>query len=179
MRFHPLFVSVILLAVVSLGYTQGGFFFFSDAFPLKDACKGGKPLPDGTPVYVYNDTDGDGPDETDPLATVCDKPPNCETGPGGSLNFNRFDINGKREMELPGCFVIDPFFISIGNMPEFRGFYLRAMYAETLSTDSGVVEKKTIWTSVVQTMVEGAPLDSDLGDAKLWTCQNTARLLKK
>lgn len=178
MRFHSLFVSVILLAVVSLGYAQGGFFFFSDAFPLTKTCKGKEPLPDSTPVYIYNDTDKDGPDDTDPLATICAEPPKCETGPGGSLNFNRFVINGKREMELPGCFAIDPIFVSIGAMPEFPQFYLRAMYAETLRTDSGTVEKKITWTSVVHTMMEGPPVDADLGSAKMWTCSNSVRLLK-
>ena len=179
MKVRPFIVSAALLAIVSLGYAQGGFSFFSDAYPLAKTCKGGAPLPDGTPVYIYNDTDGDGPDDTDPLATVCDKPPNCTTGPGGSVNFNRFVVNGDTTMKLPGCFAIDPMFISIAAMPEFPRFFLRAAYAETLRTDSGSVERKITWTSAVQTMTEGPPADVDMGSAKMWTCHNSVRLVKK
>jgi hypothetical protein len=179
MTARPFFAGAMLLAIVSLSHAQGGFFFFSDAYPLTDACKGGKPLPDGTPVYVYNDTNANGPDDADPLAQICSKPPNCESGPGGTVNFNRFAINGDAAMKLPGCFAVDPLFISATAMPESPLFYLRAMYAETLRTDSGVVERKITWTSAVQTMVKGAPEDVDLGNAKLWTCENSARLMKK
>lgn len=66
---------------------------YDDGFPLRDTCTGGNPLPDGTVGVIYYDADSNGPSANDLSATVCDNPPDCPSGPPGSVNFNTFHIN--------------------------------------------------------------------------------------
>jgi hypothetical protein len=95
---------------------------------LAMTCGGLAPIPDGeATVFIYQDIDGNGPTDNDPLIPVCDHPENeCEGGPIGTFNFNSFPINGQATIGEAGYFVSENYLTSYGNMPVGQPrFYLR------------------------------------------------------
>lgn len=93
--------------------------------PLYDSCNGGSELPDGLMVDIIHDVDLDGPDWSDPLATVCDLPPDCPTGPSGTVNFNSFPLNGIEWGGNGGMFFATSALTSAQDLPSPNRFYLR------------------------------------------------------
>ncbi|MBU1984631.1 hypothetical protein KJ815_09505, partial [bacterium] len=93
--------------------------------PLTDECGGGSPLPDGTPIQIFWDTDSDGPDAEDPMPEVCLFPPDCITGPEGTVNYNTFALNGQSLEIGPGKFISEIMFSSVGYLLVPPRFYLR------------------------------------------------------
>jgi len=114
--------------------------------PLYTTCNGNTPIPDGRIVRIFQDADQDGPDDTDPLAPLCNDPPMCESAlPTFSHNYNEFTMNGEAELEEGGYFVTHSF-RSIGALPSTPYYYLRVYELDGVTV---------LWTSSVKTLVTG------------------------
>ena len=97
---------------------------------LTTECGGSVPLQDGVMVKLFWDQDGDGPDETDPQPTLCDEPPDCESGPSLTANFNELPINGV-EVELgAGYFYATRSFTTMGDLLSPSRYYGRIFCAD-------------------------------------------------
>ncbi|MFZ5434167.1 MAG: hypothetical protein ACOZB3_10380 [Calditrichota bacterium] len=121
-----IFCAALPLLTASLGWAQGFSALLSNfSVPLYDQCGAGNELPDGLTVEIVHDVDLDGPDWTDPLATVCDAPPECATGPVGTVNFNSFALNGQYWGANGGMFYSASAFTSSADLPSPNRFYLR------------------------------------------------------
>jgi hypothetical protein len=160
MKVKLLVFAALLLALASMSYAQGFCAFIYDGeFPMRDACTNGNPVPDGTMMYIYWDSNSNGPDATDPLAPLCNDPPSCSSGaPTGSVNYNQMPINSGEWGLDAGEFFPDRAFCSVGDVTNPPRFYIRLPLA------NGVT-----WTSRVMTFVSGPGNDTDLGAAD-WTC---------
>ncbi len=119
---------------------------------LTDTCGAGNPLPDGTVVQIFWDSDSDGPDETDPQPPVGDCPTCC--------NFNSFTMNGETMFGLPGRFLTDPAFSIGSEFPHPRWIYVRVP----------VCDRGIVWTSQRFAMSSENP-EIDLMQ---WTCGSCA-----
>jgi hypothetical protein len=149
------YLVVVLLSVsVNLVSAQGFIAFFTETTePLDSICGGsGHPLADGCPVLIYWDSNSNGPDSTDPLASVCDFPQNCETGPIGAVNYNQFEINGDESGFGPGYFYPLTAFVSVGARPDPPRFYLRICLpgvrweSQVVTLLPGFSENEMTWT---------------------------------
>lgn len=159
MKVKLLVFAALLLALASMSYAQGFCaFIYDDGFPIRDACTGGNPVPDGTVIYVYWDANSNGPDASDVLAPVCDAPPGCLTGPPGTVNFNTMTVNSAEWGFDPGEFFPDYAFCSVGMMTNPPRYYL------VIPLPNGVT-----WTSRVMTFVSGPDNDTDLLQPD-WSC---------
>jgi hypothetical protein len=125
---------------------------------LTTTCGGSDPLPDSTLVQVFWDWNKNGPDAADSLLRVCDNPPNCESGPAGTYNFNHFPMNGTAQGLGPGLFLIDPCLVCVGLTPETPRYYLVIEYPKD--------HPQIRWTSEVLTYQTG-PQDPNYVH---WTC---------
>jgi hypothetical protein len=139
--------------IASLNYTNEG------GAPLTTVCNGSTPIPDGWVVKIYQDIDSDGPDLTDPQATLCTDPPLCEAGPNGTVDFNQFTTNGVGMLGLAGYFQTEYYFQSANTMPATPIYYLRIY---------DPVSGNFLWTSTVRTLVSG-PQDVNYTRSD-WTC---------
>ncbi len=119
-------LALATVAAVSLVQAQPFSALLSNfSTPLYDSCGNTVELPDGLTVEIIHDVDSDGLDWTDPLATVCDEPPECSTGPTGTVNLNSFLLNGQSWGMNGGMFFPPLAFTSIGDLPNPNRFYLR------------------------------------------------------
>jgi hypothetical protein len=156
-------VIAALLLVASTCYGQliyATFTYLPENGPaLTTACNGSTPIPDGRLVKIFWDVDSDGPDQSDPLAPLCDNPPECPSGPPGTMSYNQFTTNGIEYLGVPGYFMC-PFYLesSISN-PNPARFYLRIYEADGTNY---------LWTSIVMTL-PASPIDFNLVRAD-WTC---------
>jgi hypothetical protein len=116
-------------------------------FTLTTTCGGSTPLPDSTIVQVFWDWNNNGPDAADSLLRLCDNPPNCETGPASTYNYNRFYINGAAQQVGPGYFLVDPCLVSVGLTPSPARYYLVINYPKD--------HPQIRWTSEVKTFQVG------------------------
>lgn len=144
-------LAILLLALVTSASAQGFTVFWVYASdggnpPLTTTCGGGTPLEDGRVVRVFWDVDSDGPDITDPLAPLCDVPPLCEEGPGGTMNYNEFTVNGTALEMGAGYFYTEYGMDSHGVLPEPPRYYLRIYEPDGLNY---------LWTSSVETLSAG------------------------
>jgi hypothetical protein len=117
---------------------------------LLSGCAGGPELPDGTPIYIYQDVDNDGNADwgtDDPLATV--------GGGVGEWNYNQFALNGAADLGLPGGFATLVYFTSNGVVPPNPRFYLVAV-------GGGVA-----WRSNIHVAIPG-PADIEM---QSWECE--------
>jgi hypothetical protein len=105
--------------------TPSSVFFFDTLQVLTTTCDGSDPLPDGIPVEIFWDVDGDGPDDTDPQPPLCDNPPDCLDGPAHTVNYNEFLMNGEAMFGVPGTFAVDRDFQTVGDVLSPNRFYLR------------------------------------------------------
>ena len=157
MKVKLLVLAAALLMLCSLSFAQNFVAcIFDDGYQLRDACTNGAPLPDGTVGVIYYDADSNGPSANDLPATVCDNPPDCPSGPPGTVNFNTFHINAGDWGLDAGEFLMDPCFTSSGLTPSPARYYIVITAANGLK-----------WTSPVMTMSVG-PQDIDLTTG--WTC---------
>jgi hypothetical protein len=108
-------IGVIVLALFLFGHcvlAQDQVIIFMETDqPLDSVCQGsGHPLADGTPIYVFSDVNANGPDSTDPLARLCEDPPDCGGGAWGTVSANQFEVNGNSPVLGlgPGLFYTDP-----------------------------------------------------------------------
>jgi hypothetical protein len=126
---------------------------------LTTTCNGTTPLPDGRLVKFFWDVDSDGPDSTDPVAPLCDHPPQCEDGPPLTVGLNQFTMNGTA-MELgAGFFYMETGFSSVGGLLNPCRFYLRVYEADGINI---------LWTSAVRTLADGY---QEIGLSRSeWTC---------
>jgi hypothetical protein len=148
-------VAAALMVLASVSFGQGFCRFIYDvAFPLTVNCDGtGGGLPDGTPVYIYWDSNSNGVDLADPLA--CEVPPPCV------VNYCSFFLNGEAQGLGAGYFIWDAQdFCSQGCLPEPASFYLVVR-----CTDGNWK-----WVSEVMT-VESGPGDFEFST---WTCMDSA-----
>jgi hypothetical protein len=130
-----------------------------DGAALTTTCEGATPIPDGRLIKIFWDVDSDGPDLTDPQPTICDVPPDCEGGPAGTVNFNRFAMNGTAMFSEAGYFYSDMDFTSIAQLPNPPRYYLRVYESDTTNF---------LWTSTVKTLVSGPQVvEFQRSD---WTC---------
>ncbi len=119
-----------LLALAETAPAQQGFssvwYWFDNGtgeVPLTDSCISGTPLLDGTTVYIFWDNDSNGPDDDDPLPTLCDN--NWPPGNPPCVNRNTFELNGEFFGLGAGWFAMDGIsFSSLGPFTPSR-FYLR------------------------------------------------------
>lgn len=166
MKVKMLIVAAALLAVTSLGFCQGGGLgFFTMGFAVPSRCDlQSAPMPDGVPIYIYQDADGDGPDATDPLAPI------CGTGTPGfrCFNYNTWPINGV-ELEgwglLPGQFYYYEHAAVLEN-PTLLRYYIRVIYARIVGSDS----IRTVWTCNNVATLNTEYQDIDCSDPALWSC---------
>jgi hypothetical protein len=127
---------------------------------LTTTCDGSTPLPDGIPVLIFWDQDGDGPDATDPQPPLCDNPPDCGGGPSFTVNYNVFPINGAALLGIPGTFAVETDFSTVGDVLSPNRFYLR-IYC----SDGNV-----LWTSEPMDIPQG-PSEYHVNFAPCSQCQ--------
>jgi len=138
MKTRIFLVAMALVVFASLSFGQGFCrqIYNTDA-PLTVNCDGtGGFLPDGTMIYIYWDSNSNGPDASDPLASAIPEP--CV------VNYDQFALNGAANLGIPGGFVADLDFCSAGCMPSPATFYLRVPHG-----NGGM------WTSATATFVSG------------------------
>ncbi|MCC6475630.1 hypothetical protein IT157_01130 [bacterium] len=153
---------ILLMGIARTASAQGFvalIYYGPPESPLTTTCGGATGLPDGTVIKIYYDADDDGPDFTDPQPTVCSLPPECETGPTGSCNFNEMPINGEAAGAGPGYFYTPTGFSIPTLTPDPSGFYFRVFEADNVTT---------LWTSTVFHVMAGLQ-DVVLTSAD-WTC---------
>jgi hypothetical protein len=149
LRRFVLAAAVLLIASVS-AWAQGFAVLFlylsEDGLPLTTTCNGSTPIPDGRTIKIFWDVDSDGPDLTDPQPTVCDVPPECDTGPVGTVNYNAFSFNGTAMGRGAGYFEPAALFVQSLDMPNPPRFYLRVYESDGVTL---------LWTSAVKIVVSG------------------------
>ena len=116
---------------VACGFDPMAFHWFDDGagepeLPLADSCVAGTPLPDGTPIHIFWDNDGNGPDENDPLPDA------------GLVNYTSFPMNGEALAMGAGYFTTEIAFVSTGSCPPPYRFFLR-ICNDSLRWESSVV----------------------------------------
>jgi fibronectin type 3 domain-containing protein len=158
--FRLVFLLVSLLMFVSIATAQPFLALLEETTEQLDSICGGtdNPLSDGTTILIYWDSDSNGPSDNDPLAVVCDNPPDCLDGPPGTVNFNSFSMNGVAEGYLPGQFYQwDPVFRSVNILPTPDRYYLV------------ICQPTRHWVSAVFSPA------SNYGEYEMgpWTCVNT------
>jgi hypothetical protein len=143
-------VGILSLLILGMGTARAQFnaIIISIDTVLTDSCGGGNPLPDGTPVLIFWDQDGDGPDETDPQPQVGECFQCC--------NFNSFLMNGEEIMGMAGTFGTDPAFTILSTIPQPSIYYLRVY----------VCDRGIHWTSNTFTIPNGLSEILITG----WTC---------
>ena len=149
LRRFVLAVATVLLFSVSAwaqGFTAQLIYSTEDGLPLSTTCIGSTPIPDGRMIKIFWDVDSDGPDLTDPQPTVCDVPPECETGPVTTVNYNQFAFNGTNMGYGAGYFDTDPLFQMLTNMPNPPRYYLRVYESDGVTL---------LWTSAVKVVEQG------------------------
>ncbi|HEY3295063.1 MAG TPA: T9SS type A sorting domain-containing protein [bacterium] len=153
-------VALAILALTAFASAQNFVAcIYDDSLTLTTTCGGSTPLPEGTMMTVYYDANSNGPDSTDHPGTVCDQPPDCPSGPPGTLNMNQSPINGVAQGIGAGMFLTDPCLTSSGITPSPARYYLVINYPANNPTIK--------WTSEVFTVAVG-PQDVRLVH---WTCQ--------
>ncbi|HEY3296450.1 MAG TPA: T9SS type A sorting domain-containing protein [bacterium] len=156
MRVKILLLATLFLALTSVGFGQNFVAcLYYDGYQLTNTCDGGGALADGTPMVIYYDANSNGPDAADQPATVCTEPPDCASGPAGTVNFNTFTINSAAVGLEPGQFLSEPCFTSSGITPNPSRYYVKIVAANGL-----------IWVSAVFTLAVG-PQDVNCGP---WVC---------
>jgi hypothetical protein len=165
MKVKLLVVAAALLMLTTLSFAQPFILTFDDFnTPLRDMCTG-QPLPEGTPIWIYVDANGNGPDAADQLPELCDNAPNC-TGPAGTYNLQFIPINGPSYGQDPGTFFSDPSFVSVGMTPPPGRYYLVCH----VPCPPGYTGTGTTWTSPVVTVPStGGPVEVDF-EGTDWTC---------
>lgn len=125
---------------------------------LTTTCGGATPIPDGTIVKIFWDTDSDGPDNEDPQPILCTNPPDCND-PFNSVNFIEFEMNGVFQGLGAGFFLTDPAFSCTGTIPTPNRYYLRIYEPDNTTV---------LWTSTIFSVVVGLQeiYFTDLD----WTC---------
>jgi hypothetical protein len=94
--------------------------------PLTTECNGNTPIPDGIMVKIFWDNDSDGADPDDPQPPVCEEPPDCITGPLGTVNLNEFPFNGAHDLEgAAGTFYTQRNLVTSGDVLVPNRFYFR------------------------------------------------------
>ena len=147
-------LAAVLLVLTASAFAQpfsAQWIYVSDlgAPALTTTCppQGTTPIPDGRIVKIFWDSNGNGPDLTDPQPTVCTDPPLCEQGPIGTVNYNQFTMNGTANGYGPGYFLTDYNFNSVNVMPDPPRYYLRIYELDGVNF---------LWTSRVFTLTSGA-----------------------
>jgi hypothetical protein len=140
-----------LIMISSASYGQGFtclWNYIPGAGPaLMTACGGSTPEPDGTIVKIFWDADGNGPSPNDLQPSLCNDPPNCESGaPTGSVNLNQLPLNGVSALGQAGFFAAFDAFFSVALMPSPSRYYLVILAADN---------QTVLWTSNVETLVPG------------------------
>jgi hypothetical protein len=140
MKVKLLGLVIALLAVTSLSFAQAGMCVYDEVYPLTKHCTGGGGIPIDWPVWLMNDQNGNGwvsclaPDD-DPLAPLCDQPPDCDTGPPGTLN-RQYMLMGEGT-GTAGTFASDPCILATGMYPTYGSFYFKVEYCETTVVAGG------------------------------------------
>jgi hypothetical protein len=160
---RALVFTALLLVIATSAFAQPFYATWSyrpeNGAALTTACNGATPIPDTWVVKIYWDVDSDGPDLTDPMPTICDVPPECETGPNGTINFNQFAMNGVSIFGVAGYFETEWVFLSAAILPDPPRYYLRIY-------DPG--SGNFLWTSTVKTLTSGLQeVNTVRAD---WTC---------
>ncbi|MBU0509395.1 hypothetical protein KKH27_11250 [bacterium] len=145
--------------VSAQGFSATLYYAYTGGDPLYTTCEGTTPIEDGRLVKIFHDVDEDGPDDTDPQPILCDVPPNCETGPAGTHNYNQFTMNGLVLLGEAGYFGTEVNFTGVFNMPPTPTYYLRVYEPDGTTV---------LWTSSVKTMAIG-PQEITWSRAE-WTC---------
>jgi hypothetical protein len=113
---------------------------------LVTQCDGTVPLSDGISVRVFWDQNNNGvADASDPPPPLCDDPPNCETGPARTVNFNEFTINGQSVEFGAGRFYGETAFSTVGDVQDPSAYFLR------IYCNDGAI----LYESDVETIPEG------------------------
>ena len=157
-----LFAAILCLFAASYdasaqGFNMGFTYFPPDA-PLTTVCQGATPIADGVVIKIFQDTDNDGPDLTDPQPTVCTDPPECSV-PFGAVNFNQFFMNGVSLGAGAGYFVTEVLLTCSHTVPANPNYYLRIFEPDGVTP---------LWTSTVHTAVIG--YQEVTFTAADWTC---------
>ena len=91
----------------------------------EDSAGLGNPLPDCTPIYIYQDANNNGYDCTDLQPQVCPFSVIDSCSPG-YVNYNTISMNGEAELGVPGIWITGQAMISTGNqmLPGTNSFYV-------------------------------------------------------
>jgi hypothetical protein len=143
MRYF-IFSFLLLSAAANCVFAQWQVEWEQDT-PLDSICGGSSnPIPDGIEVRIYHDADNDGVDDTDPLLTICDDPPNCLTGPAGTANYNTFTVNGSDpDLGIPGGFLSSwywGYLTAVIQSPSPNRIYIRVCVHDSLHYVSPVYQ---------------------------------------
>lgn len=105
------------------------FYYYDDGDnpPLREECDNptSPAIADGDTIFIFWDSDSNGPSNNDPRPTLCDFPPSCEGGPAGTVNADYFLFNGVAWGLGAGYFIGDPEFNSVATLIEPPRFYFR------------------------------------------------------
>jgi hypothetical protein len=158
-----LVVSLLILCCIPAAFGQGITatlsYLSTEGDPLTTECEGITPLPDGRIVRIFQDTNSNGPDPTDPQPTICEDPPdNC---PDGTVNFVEFTINGVLLGLGEGYFYTTPSFSSFGGVPPGAQYYYLRIYEA-----DGVT---VLWTTETFFISAGGYTEIAIPEEN-WTC---------
>ncbi len=174
MKAKVLLIAAALLMFAAVSFGQGGvnpFTFVTLTYPVTPQigdCSGPAarlPLPDGTPVYLFLDPNSTGPDPSDPLAPLCNNPPECADGPALTWNINQFAINSDVS-GAAGTFYCENYLSIIAANLLPNRLFLRVYYPNR-------AEWTTMYTSpIFANGADGANVEYEV---TTWVCQDTVR----
>jgi len=173
MKVKLLVVALFVLAMASVTFAQG-LFFYNETWTMTKHCDGtGGGIPIGWPIWIMNDRDGDGwvscttPDP-DPLGELCDHPSDCEDGPAFTINLQMIPMGNVTG--VAGRFASDPGLMGTWGQATYPRFYLKVAYCETTVVGPVHTIHCITWLSEVATMPTADLLDVDLAGTSHWTC---------
>jgi hypothetical protein len=114
-----------VLLIAAPAWAQFIVFFYETDQMLTTMCGGVIPIPDGVQVQIMWDRGALGESAEDTLAPLCYAPPECLSGPNGTVNRNTFVMNGVAVEFGAGYFFMEVPMISVGTLPNPNRWYLR------------------------------------------------------
>jgi len=169
MKIRMLCLALALLMIAAASYADPTLLLAGQyGFVMTKNCSGGDAIPDGTPVWFYQNW-------TNTPAPTCPDP-ECTFGLLGQWNLNNQPMNGAAVGMVEGQFYFETAFKSAQDYPPAPNnvYYFLVRYAfptyEVREGDSVCTyHHETQWKSRTITAVSGN-MDIDLSSTSDWTC---------